>query len=110
MYNTQAQATANGDTPYDTGTSNRGYAPTIAQRQNICNNILSWSKNNYKGEEKKYVVLAAPTAPYLGHLYTTEKAAKANLERVIKCGHIEDFRKIVTFKVQKMTFNFEDIA
>lgn len=47
VYNTQAQATANGDTPYDTGTSNRGYAPTIAQRQNICNNILSWSKNNY---------------------------------------------------------------
>lgn len=47
VYNTHAQATANRDTPYDTGTSNRGYAPTIAQRQNICNNILSWSKNNY---------------------------------------------------------------
>jgi hypothetical protein len=70
----------------------------------------TWSKNNYKGEDRKYVVLAAPTVPYLGHLYTTEKAAKVNLERVIKCGHIEDFRKIVTFKVQKMTFNFEDIA
>ena len=70
----------------------------------------TWSKKYYKGEQKQYVVLAASAVPYLGHLYTTEKAAKANLERVIKCGHIEDFRKIVTFKVQKMTFNFEDIA
>lgn len=47
VYNTQAQVTANGETPYDTGTNNRGYAPTIAQRQAIGNKILGWSKNNY---------------------------------------------------------------
>ena len=47
VYNTQAQVTANGETPYDTGTNNRGYAPTIAQRQTIGNKILGWSKNNY---------------------------------------------------------------
>lgn len=47
VYNTQAQVTANGETPYDTGTNNRGYAPTIAQRQEIGNKILGWSKNNY---------------------------------------------------------------
>lgn len=48
VYNNQAQVTSNNaNNAYDTGTSNRGYAPTMTQRTNVLNNILSWSKANY---------------------------------------------------------------
>lgn len=54
VYNTQAQATANGNTAYETGSNNRGYAPTISQRITVGNKILDWSKNNYNSEDYEH--------------------------------------------------------
>ena len=69
----------------------------------------TWDKKYYKGELTRFVVINKYPLPHHAHLYVTERGAKNNLEKVIKCGHIEDFRKNVTFKVQKMSFNFENI-
>ena len=43
---TQAQISSN--TTSAIQTSSRGYAPTIAQRQTVGGNILTWAKNNHK--------------------------------------------------------------
>lgn len=46
LYATYAQITNNGDG--DTGeTGDRGYEPTLTERQTKCENLLSWSQNNY---------------------------------------------------------------
>lgn len=45
VYGTHAQLTATGDQGEDGG--DRGYAPTISQRRDKCENILAWSQTNY---------------------------------------------------------------
>lgn len=49
LYATYAQVTASGNT--GTNSDDRGYAPTLSERQQKINNILNWSQSNYaKGE------------------------------------------------------------
>ena len=45
VYGTHAQLTATGNQGEDGG--DRGYAPTISQRRDKCENILAWSQTNY---------------------------------------------------------------
>lgn len=45
IYNNQAQLTSSTSTAINHNT--RGYVPTLAQRDNILNKILEWSKTNY---------------------------------------------------------------
>lgn len=45
VYGTHAQLTATGSQGEDGG--DRGYAPTISQRRDKCENILAWSQTNY---------------------------------------------------------------
>lgn len=44
VYGTHAQITSNGE---DETPSDRGYAPTLEERETKLNNILTWSKGNY---------------------------------------------------------------
>ena len=45
LYATYAQKTNDGDGTGETG--DRGYEPTLTERQTKCKNLLSWSQNNY---------------------------------------------------------------
>ncbi len=44
LYGTHAQATAENNGEYD---NNRGYMPSLSEREEKAGNILSWSQNNY---------------------------------------------------------------
>lgn len=47
LYATYAQITRATDSPWDNGEGDRGYEPTLDERQEKCGNLLDWSQRNY---------------------------------------------------------------
>lgn len=54
FYNTHAQITWKTDGETGRMTNNRGYAPTLTQREKIVDNIFDWSRQNYNKQEFKH--------------------------------------------------------